>query len=82
MIASLSIGQIYGIFLQSLNMDPDPTVVLHAASMPIEHERAHPDGALARRLVLLTSRCLANSEDALTRFPRSKGRASVFLNPG
>ena len=65
-----------------LDMDPDPTVVLHAASMPIEHERAHPDGALARRLVLLTSHRLANSEDALTRFPRSKGRASVFLNPG
>ena len=51
---------------EMLDMDPDPAVVLYAASLPVEHERVHPDGALARKLVLRATRRLSNSEEPLT----------------
>ena len=51
---------------EMLDMDPDPAVVMYAASLPVEHERAHPDGALARKLVLRATRRLSNSEEPLT----------------
>ena len=51
---------------EMLDSDPDPAVVLYAARMPIEHERNHPDAINRRKLSLLASRRLTNSETRLT----------------